>query len=39
METVTITDWEAGNFICTTITDPTITNVTYVVDDCITLTN
>ena len=39
METITISDWDAGNFLCTTISDPNVTNVTYSVPEYVTSTN
>lgn len=37
METITISDWNAGTYVCTSITEPC--NVTYVITKNITLTN
>jgi len=37
METITISDLNAGTFVCTSTTEPC--NVTYVITENITLTN
>jgi hypothetical protein len=37
--TITISDWNAGTYLCTTTTVGTITNVTYSVSENVTLTN
>lgn len=38
METITISDWNAGMFVCTTTTDENI-SITYVTPENVTLTN
>lgn len=37
MTTITISDWNAGTYICTSTTQPC--NITYVITENITLTN
>jgi hypothetical protein len=37
--TVTISDYNVGTYVCTTTTEPKITNVTYSIVDDVTLTN
>ena len=37
--TITISDINAGTFLCTTTTDESITSITYVISDNVTLTN
>jgi hypothetical protein len=36
--TITISDYNAGTYICTTVTEPKITNVTYTIAEDVTLT-
>jgi hypothetical protein len=37
--TITISDINAGTFLCTTVTEESITNITYITPDSVTLTN
>ena len=37
--TITISDINAGTFLCTTTSDESITGITYVISDNVTLTN
>jgi hypothetical protein len=37
-ETITISDYNAGTYVCTTVTEPKITSVTYTIADDVTLT-
>ena len=37
--TITISDWNAGTYVCTTTTTSSLSNVTYVISDSVTLTN
>ena len=37
--TITISDINAGTFVCTTTSDESITGITYITPDSVTLTN